>query len=185
MNTIDKEGLIADYINGHLDDKARVDFERAMQAEQALAASVQQARMIKNAVHQQNVDTVDPSFEKFSSLLERQTPWYAKWYNWIPVPAAALAVFLMVSPQNNPPIGVGNEFETLTSASQAYGQPAIRVVANADTNIVSLADEYDMTVLKHFTGTNAVDVALNKDIDGLMKRLEQDPRIVIIKPLDK
>lgn len=182
---IDKEGMIADYINGHLDEKATLDFERAIQADESLAASVQQARMIKSAVHQHEIDTVDPSFETFSKLLTRQTPWYSKWYNWVPVPAAALAVFLMVSPQSNPPIDVVNEFETLTSASQAYGQPAIRLVASAETNIVSLAGEYDLKVLKHFTGTNAVDVAINEETDGIIKRLEQDSRIVLVKSLNK
>jgi anti-sigma factor RsiW len=177
--------MIADYINGHLDEKAALDFERTMQADESLAASLQQASMIKNAVHQHEVDTVDPSFETFSTLLNRPTPWYSKWYNWVPVPAAALAVFLMVSPQNNQPIGVENEFETLTNASEAYGQTAIRVVANADTNVVALVGEYDMQVLKHYAGTNAVDVAVNEETDGLMKRLEQDSRIVLVKTLNK
>ena len=179
MRNFDKESAIIDYINGHMQPSSKHVFETALAEDTDLAKRLQQAIALKDGVRQQVVnDRVNPSFDAFSHKLEKTTPWYAKWYNWLPMPAAALVVFLTVTPQSEV-----NEFETLTSASQSYSVPAVRLIGASNTNLLAIAEEYELKILTQYTGTNAIDVTHADNLPALITRLQQDSRLVLIKPL--
>lgn len=177
MNHLDKEGLIADYLNGQLNDDEMAQVEDCIRNDPEFAANMQSAKMLQTALKARGDNTTQPDFEAFSKRLDRK-PWYAKWYNWAPVPAAALAVFVIVTPSTQV-----NEFETLTDTNQVYTQPAVRLVADSQSNLDALISEYQLSVIKRYPGVNAVDVTHSSNLPETIKQLEADSRTVLIKPL--
>lgn len=179
------EGLIADYLNGHLSDTDSQRLNVAIAQDSQLRKMVEFERSIQSSVAaEQATPTYVPQFSSIVDRLDttRSGSLASRWTTWGGASvAAALLIVVAIGhlPPSEQPI---NEFETLSDVSVTYDKPVLRIV-NKDgldeSALTTLLNDYDLKIIKRYPGTNAMDVISNKSarLELIAKQMEKDQRI--------
>ncbi len=190
------EGLIADYLNGHLSESDLHAFTSALAEDPQLQNLVEFERNIQMSIlAEQDAPSSVPQFssiadrldgpENTSSLVD--STWNilsSRWTTW--APSVAIAVLVAVVVAYFPHSQTINEFETLSDSPSTVNQPLLRMINNDDlddTALNKLLDEYDLMIVKRYADANAVDVIPknNERLETLAKMLENDKRIKYVQ----
>jgi len=123
------EGLIADYLNGHLSDVNAKEFFTAMTQDSQLREMVEFERRIQASVTaEQPLPSCVPQFADIADQLDnRSSGLLSRWTMWGSSFAVAIVIAVVIGslPQSEQPI---NEFETLSDGVIAYDQPVLRIL---------------------------------------------------------
>lgn len=183
QNSHPLEGLIADYLNGHLPETDAQMFNMAMKEDVQLREMVEFERSIQLSVSMQQArPAYVPQFAKIAGRLDNPSHFItARWKTWTPSIPAVILIAIVVSyfPQGTQPV---NEFETLSDIPVTYDQPILRIVTQKkldDSALNSLLKEHDLKIIKSYPEANVIDVVSRNSVqlELLAKRLEQDQRV--------
>ena len=75
----------------------------------------------------------------------------------------------------------GALFRTLTQDTIDFKQSILRVVARSDTQVKALTLDYGLEVLAEYEGAATVDVVAGGSHEELMKKLQLDPRVSLVR----
>ena len=181
------EGLIADYLNGHLSDADTERLDLAMAQDAQLREMVEFERNIQSAItSEQAVPTHVSQFAEIADKLEGSSASHAsRWLTWGSSFAVVMLVAVIVAylPQAEPPI---NQFEMLSDIPLTYDKPILRIINkdNLDESALNrLLNDYDLKMVKRYPEANAMDVIANTSmqLELVAKQLEQDRRVKFIQ----
>lgn len=187
------EGMVADYINGHLNSVDMHLMDEALATDEILRSLLKFEQDLQQSLRNPALNRVDerapvPEFSSIAHRIERPS-WVSTWSGlWWGIPATAvllIAVFVAL-PQSYQKT---EEYETLSSADEVYTQPVLRIIGMAELDSESLEAlvlDYGLTVVKHHTTTQAVDALVPEQLDiaQLQSRLSNDQRIRFVKRMD-
>lgn len=187
-NTHPLEGLIADYLNGHLSDTDVQRFNVAITEDSQLREMVEFERSIQSSVaKEQAAPTYAPQFADIVDRLDaRPGSLTSRWTAWGGASVAAALLVVVVVAYLPPPEQPINEFETLSDISVTYDKPVLRIVNKDDLDesaLTTLLNDYDLKIIKRYPGTNAMDVISNKStrLELIARQLEKDQRVKFIQ----
>ncbi len=191
------EGLVADYLNGHLSEAdvqkidaaitENADFRKMVEFERSIQQSISAEQTAPNRV---------PQFSKIADQLDDSAPvggllggsgsaLSLRWTTWVPTAAVAILVAVVVGylPYGGQTI---NEFETLSDIPVTYDEPVLRMINKTDLDesaLNQLIREYDLKIIKRYPDANAMDVISNQptQLDVLAKLLENDQRVKFVQ----
>lgn len=182
------EGLIADYLNGHLSDTDARRLNVAITQDSQLRKMVEFERRIQSSIaSEQAAPTYVPQFSRIADRLNTHSDSFTThWPTWGGASVAvALLVVVVVGylPQPEQPI---NEFETLSDIAVSHDKPVLRMINKDDLDqsaLTALLNEYDLEIVKRYPGTNAIDVISKKSIrlELIAKQLEKDQRVKFVQ----
>lgn len=179
-NQIEHQDII-DYINGHLSEKQRQQFEEALKNDEALQAEVAQSKQWQKQMRQTKAPLSTPQFSSIQDKLEKPNASHRNFGLGLSAAASVLLVaFIFVGIQ---PPADNNEFETLTDASVASSQPILQIVLADGADTEEVIAEYGFSIRQTYPSKNIIDVAHGENIN--LELLQSDPRIVLVKEIGK
>ena len=197
------ESMVADYLNGHLSPAHKRTFDEQLARDEQLRALVGFERRLQRSMRNAREAATD---EYDSQALQTTRQWNAfadrirstpqkRWFGfgslptrWLvagPAMAAVLMVMLMVNLQTGT-VAV-NEFDTVTDPeTQVRFAPVLRIIGLDKTtqeDLAGLLTDYQLSAITRHPQTQAVDVALDPQIDvaDLTRRLQQDDRVRLVR----
>ena len=179
------EGLVGDYLNGHLSaaDTERVETALANDPEFRLLVAFE--RQVRMSVREPQPET-EPSTDTLAFERRLRAP-ATSGRRWQPALAAAACLTLVVALAWLRP-GVpaaATEFTTLSDATPSYAQPALRVVVRDPGDIPAIREDFSLRVLTELPSVATIDVTgpADADLAALAERLRADPRVRLVEPL--
>ncbi|MEM0912009.1 MAG: hypothetical protein AAGJ37_13600 [Pseudomonadota bacterium] len=184
-NEIENQDII-DYINGHLSEKQRQQFEEDLKNNKDLQAEVEQSRQWQKQMRQTKAPLPTPQFSSIQNKLEKPNASNRNFGLGLSAAASVLLVAFIF-------VGVGfdgadhtienNEFETLTDASVESSSPFIQIVLADGTYAEDVIAEYGFSIRQTYPNRNIIDVEYSKNTN--LELLQVDPRIVLVKEIGK
>ncbi|MEM9172701.1 MAG: hypothetical protein AAGA84_08360 [Pseudomonadota bacterium] len=170
------DGLIADYLNGHLAPRDIERVEAAMASDPAFRARVELDKQVR-AQLQRSAQTNADHVGDFAAVLaerEQRRPSYR------PVGLATAAavmvavVAVIMMPANTPPA-----FETLGDEPAVAVPDTLRVVIHADSDVASLIERHQLTLIRQLPDLSAIEVRIDPehDVVALQRTLSKDPAV--------
>ncbi|MBL1293603.1 MAG: hypothetical protein COB61_007015 [Thiotrichales bacterium] len=181
------EGMITDYLNGHLSESDAEKFTAAMAQNNQLREMVGFERNIQATVHaEQPTPSYVPQFSSIADKLDNTSgSWFLRWTAWAPSVAVAIlaAVVIGYLPPSVTPI---NEFETLSDIAINYDKPVIRVINKeslSESTLNSLLSDYGLKVIKRYPSANAMDVVSKQSaqLSDIAIQLKNDNRVKFVQ----
>ncbi len=181
------EGLIADYLNGHLPDADTERLDLAMAQDSKLREMVAFERNIQSTITSEQVVPMHvPQFAKIADKLDGSSASHtSRWLTWGSSFAVVMLVAVIVAylPQAEQPI---NQFEMLSDTPVIYDKPVLRIMHEDsldESALVLLLNDYDLKMVKRYADANAMDVISNTStqLELIAKQLKQDKRVKLIQ----
>lgn len=179
LSAQDAEGLISDYINGHLDDEQAQAFAKRIENDPELQNMVELSQDIKQALNSSEEVAIEPDFSaveaKISSREQRKGIPFGYGASLAMSMCLMLAIVFVVMPPTN------NEFETLTNNNTVYAQDTLQLVLHDGNAADQLIAQYDLKVVNAYDNKRILEVEATQRVSELQQELTADPRTLLVK----
>lgn len=177
---IEQESQVLDYLNGHLNDQQKQDFEHQLTQNPDLAAQLKESQGWQERILASSESLEEqplPDFRRFEHKLKKKK-------SRLPMGlsvAAALGVVAVLS-VNQLPV-VNNEFETLTDSTQTSELSKLQIVFTSGVDAEQFIQDYQLDVMQSYDNGNIIDVGLNPQVAAQFAQLSADQRTLLVKQI--